>query len=172
MTDVGDKRRVFFALWPDADTAARIDAAAAALVRDGRRIRVDKLHMTLAFVGAVDAPVVERLVAQAGDIAAAPFRLRLDHGGYFRRPRILWLGPSKIPDQLALLAVAVAAVAGQTADSQHFRPHVSLARRASPPDSRCRLEPVVWDVDSFCLVESGSNGAPGDYRVLRRWQLQ
>ena len=169
MAEAANKRRVFFALWPDADTAARIDAVAVALVRDGRRIRVDKLHMTLAFVGTVATPVVEQLAGLADDISAAPFRLCLDHVGYFRRPRILSLGPSQMPTALDELATAVVAIAGPGARQRRFCPHVSLARRAPVPAADCRVDPVFWDVCDFCLVESGTHGTPGDYRCLRRW---
>lgn len=171
MVEAGAQRRVFFALWPDADTAARIDHAATALVCDGRRIRADKLHMTLIFVGLVATPVVERMIRQADDITLPPFLLRLDCVGYFRRAHIPWLGPSHVPDALSRLAAAVAEVADVDARKGRFRAHVSLARRASPPISGAHVAPVSWHVNSFCLVESGAGGVPGDYRCRQRWPL-
>ncbi len=48
--------RLFYALWPDDAARAQLAQAAAALnVHDGQRVRDENLHLTLVFLGAVDA---------------------------------------------------------------------------------------------------------------------
>lgn len=167
---MADKARVFFALWPQVATAAAIDAAANGLVHDGRRVQRSQLHLTLAFVGSVEPRALAELEQRAQAIQAAAFTLVLDRADYFRRPRIVSLGPSRVPQALTRLADAVAGIAGVDACRRHFRPHVSLARRAAAP-APGRIAPIRWPVRSFCLVESGADGVPGRYVRLREWPL-
>jgi 2'-5' RNA ligase len=59
---------------------------------------------------------------------------------------------------------------GLPVEARRFRPHVTLARRATgaalpPAPLHCR-----WAVDDVALVES-RGPASGGYRVLERWPL-
>src|SRR5699024_4391882 len=124
--------------------------------------------------GAVDAATRERLLAAAQHIDARAFTLCLDQCGYFRQPQIPWLGPSQPPAALAALAEALArllAGSGVNGGGYRFRPHVSLARRAPAPLRTHKIVPVTWPVRRFCLLHSGSGGAPGAYHCLRSWPL-
>jgi len=56
---------------------------------------------------------------------------------------------------------------GFTADSRSFRPHVTLARRAS--HSRLpQPAAIAWHVNAFCLVESAPSPV-GRYRILQTY---
>ena len=85
--------RLFFAVWPDAAAAARLEALAreVALVTGGRPQPREKIHLTLAFLGEV---AEERIGAAC---AAAPggesLAIRLDCVGSFRRARSREAGP-------------------------------------------------------------------------------
>lgn len=165
--------RVFFALWPDAATAAAIDKTADSLGCGGRRIARGRLHLTLEFVGTVQPTSIKALCRQAGAIEAPRFTLTLDEVGYFNKPQLLWLGPSSAPQAVTDLAAALGRMASHDSGTQPppFRPHVSLAYRAKRPAAGARIQPIEWPVREFSLVESGRNGAPGGYSVLQRWPL-
>lgn len=168
------KARVFFALWPDADTAAVIDQAADVLGCGGRRIKRERLHLTLAFIGLIEQSAISDLCYQAVAVPVPPFTLVLDRIGYFKKPQLLWLGSSSTPPELTELAAAVSGLSGASAGNapaSAFRPHVSLARRAKRPNDMARVTPIKWRVREFCLVESGRDGTPGGYSVQSRWRL-
>src|SRR5690606_718617 len=62
-----DHHRIFFALWPSAEDAARLMgwAHAAQAVCGGRMNRRENLHMTLAYLGETEHERVEELLAAA-----------------------------------------------------------------------------------------------------------
>jgi 2'-5' RNA ligase len=168
------RRRLFFALRPDRPTATALARIAEALLGDGRGrpVPAHKLHLTVAFLGAVDAPARQR-AEQVPPVPVGAFRLRLDHVGYFRRSGTLWLGPSAVPQALTSLERALwegLRAAGFERERRAFRPHVTLARRSRGAPRGAVLE-VAWDVDTLSLMESVPAGDGVEYRVLRRWPL-
>jgi 2'-5' RNA ligase len=100
----------------------------------------DQIHVTLAFLGEVDAAKLRELAERLA-AAFAPFEpldLRLDGGGTFppgRPARVAWLGVDA-PEEIAELQRAVEKVAievvGIEPEERAFRPHVTLARCPSP----------------------------------------
>src|SRR5256885_12417108 len=94
--------RLFFALWPD-------DAVRAGLERwsremhalcGGRATPPGNLHVTLAFLGAVEDERVTEVERAAGHVTARRFPLVLDRPGYWKKNRIAWAGASSIPREL------------------------------------------------------------------------
>ena len=88
--DLAPLLRVFFALWPDADArqSARRARARTSRTREGEGASRLNLHVTVAFIGEVDA---ERIDALRGILAAHRLRqtcrpscLTLDRAGTFR----------------------------------------------------------------------------------------
>lgn len=162
--------RLFFALWPDAGTrAALAEAAAAVDVRDGRRTRPENLHLTLRFLGEVDAARVPSLLARAPPPALPGFTLTLDDAGWWRASRVAWIAPLAAPAALCGLARGLdeaLAGLGFAADPRPFRPHVTVARnlrrapRVSSPFS------VSWRVCDLALVSSVTDPAGPRYEVL------
>jgi len=151
--------------------AARLVAQADALKLAGRRISGERLHLTLAFLGAVNADVMQQLCASAADIRAPAFTLRLDQVGYFARPGIAWFGPSHVPTALTQLSSAVAALAPEHSRHLSFQAHVSIARAVPRPSLQARITPIDWPVREFCLFESGHGGRAGAYRCVGCWSL-
>lgn len=173
------QRRLFFALWPDADVRARLNAVAGQSVTAGRRTLPTAFHMTLVFLGERDPGSYARILTAPDGLACPAFDLYLDRLGYFPRARVLWLGPDDIPPELSALfvklnerlACAGAAADGREADPVRYRPHVTLARKAVPPTAQARaaVTPVRWRVNGFALVESNPGLGPSSYQVLKRW---
>lgn len=140
----------------------------------GRRIPAGNVHLTLAFLGSVDATTRACLERGAGAIRAQAFDLTLDTLGCFRRHGLLWTGTSRAPAALVELVTAIHALqtaCGLSPDPRAFQIHVTLARnlRRCPPERA--IEPILWRVPEFALVRSelGSGGAR--YHVLRTWTL-
>ncbi|WP_423823329.1 RNA 2',3'-cyclic phosphodiesterase [Salinisphaera sp. SPP-AMP-43] len=165
--DKAPTQRLFFTAWPPPLVADQVAERARVLDLAGRAVPRDKLHLTLAFHGRCDVGQRLRLIEMADAIVLRPFELVFDRLDCFVRPRIVWLGVSEIPTTLSELAEKLA---GERVDRRGFVPHISVMRDAEPVAARA-IEPIVWPVADFALVESGAHGQPGGYRTLARWAL-
>lgn len=170
--------RLFFALWPDECVRGELVAVLGRLQESvaARWVSPDKLHMTLAFLGEVQADRVGALTEAAGNGLMVPaFELKLDRLEFWRRPGIVCLGSSSPPAPLMELATALARnlrTAGFELEKRPFKVHLTLARRARnrPPDLEL-IDPVLWPVSSFALVESQLDRKGSAYFSLRSWAL-
>lgn len=164
----------------------------AADVSGVRPVAPDALHITLKFLGNVDASRVPGLAATltaAGD-GAVPFRLALEGVGGFpnlEAPRVLWAGVADGADGLADLARRVDGAcvsAGFPREQRPFSPHLTLARMrdtASPSDRR-RAGAALADagsalasafaIDAFHLIKSTLTPSGPLYESLHVVQLQ
>jgi 2'-5' RNA ligase len=165
------RRRLFFALWPDATTRQAITRATRRAVRacGGKPTPTVNLHVTLAFLGPVtpeDLVRVESIEPPPG----AAFELVLDRLGHWDRARVLWLGPSEAPVALRSLERDLwdrLVALGFERERKPYSPHVTLARKARSVDAD--VEPVVWRVDGIALVESKTGPRHSIYTVIRSW---
>ena len=173
----GRRRRLFFALWTDEELRRRLRERIdrRLILRDGRPEPIGNLHVTLVFIGDVEAgcvPAVERAVA---GIPGTAFELSLERVGYWGRPRILWLGPREVPPPLYALVGdlrAAAEACGFAAETRPYLPHMTLARKVSRPPRVEAIEPVRWSISSYSLMESVPVAGRSAYRVLNTWPLQ
>jgi len=168
-------RRLFFALWPDADQRQGLATAARAVRENdtGRPVPEENLHVTLAFLGSVTKDRVTRVEAAAATISADTFELHLDRAGCWRRTGILWLGASSTPPALERLVSCLWSAlepCGFWPDHRDFRPHVTIARRCKKARAGA-FEPVAWSVRDFALLESFSGHRGASYKVIGRWPL-
>lgn len=173
------RKRLFFALWPDPVLADEICKSTQKLVHTtrGKPVSPERMHVTLAFLHNVDAARLPAVAAAAHTIERSPFDLILRKIGYWYRSRILWLGPGPQTDQEAATQLAQAvwtalAPIGFTPERRPFRAHVTLARKADPPETMPQdIDPVRWQAREFALVESLTGRRPAGYRVLERFAL-
>ena len=167
--------RLFFALWPDDALRAAIAEVSQRLLpttAHGRRMRVERLHMTVQFLGDFDSPpdaAIDTAIAAAMSIEPPmEIALPLDRLGNFGRGRVVWLGTSATPGQLLELhrrlgdALAARGLTPKHADM--FVPHVTLARDAGAA-FEAAVPALQWRARDFVLVDSTS----GEYRILGRW---
>jgi 2'-5' RNA ligase len=166
-------RRVFFALWPDGQTRARLARATKDAVSrsGGRPIGKDRFHVTVAFLGNL-TPAGLEIASAVPPVAVGAFALVLDTVGVFAASRTLWLGAQSVPP--ALLELERLLWEGLTAkgfgrEERIYRPHVTLARRAREVDET--VGPVEWPVGELALVESLPDGRNVHYEPLRTWAL-
>lgn len=175
-----DTRRLFFALWPDADVAARLVPWAQAVQRlcGGRVMRVDTFHLTLVFLGSVPVGRLPSLCQVLAQVPCAGGDLMLDRFGRFRGPRIVWAGSTQAADWLvtlqAWLADTLAARGLAAPVSEAFRPHVSLLRHAGDGDVRGLTvpEPIVWHANRMVLVASTPRASGAYYEPLAQATLR
>lgn len=172
----GRRRRVFYALWPDAKVRAGLVRTARSVQREvkGRLTAPANLHLTLAFVGAVGAERLQTLLAPPADLAAGAFVLRLDQWGCWARQGIVWAAPSQLPPALAALAKNLERwlrAAGFALEVRAFSPHLTLIRRAHCAQAIESMAPLVWRVSAFSLVESQPMPGGSVYRTLDVWPL-
>lgn len=167
--------RLFFALWPDADTRGALDRTGKWLHRhwEGRRTRPETLHLTLVFLGTVDASRLDELRDLAAQVRAENFALNLDQAGCWRHNRVGWLGAEETPPALAILVADLESRLESSLfrfDRRAFVPHITLLRKARCAEvPACR--PVGWPVDRFVLVESRSTESGVQYQIVGEWPL-
>lgn len=152
--------RCFVAAWPDAETRAEL-ARLIERVRPhaihGRVMRVENLHLTLAFIGALPDANAQKVAAACGGIRFEAFDWQLDSIGHFARPRVLWAGGPLSPELVAVTGRARAMLDGLgiTYDEKAFVPHVTLLRDVRGYDGEVRIEPPLrWRITDVALFQS------------------
>lgn len=171
-----ERQRLFFALWPTEAQRQQL-ATYQTLLKDcgGRLVAIDNLHITLAFLGSVDAGTRHCLEQAADNFALPKFTLQLDQLGFWRRPQVVWLGADTTPEPLHALAVSLKkAMIGceLEPDERPFQAHMTLMRKAHRPPFVSTVDPFIWDVHDFALVISEMRPEGVHYEVLRRWGLK
>lgn len=166
--------RLFFALWPDAATRARLDGARRSLPdHSGRPVPARNLHLTLVFLGDVADTALAALEAGAAMPRGAPFTLVLDRYGGFGHAGVAWLAPSRIPEELLWLVEALrdtCRAAGLAPDPRPYVAHLTVARKIRVV-TPAELAPLPWPVTDFHLVESTRDTAGSEYRIRASWPL-
>lgn len=173
--------RLFFAVKPDPDTAARIADAAHRLRPDAthtkRRVDTVRLHMTLHSLGDfmyVPQDVVVGACHAAQRVHAQPFDVTFDRIVSFKgRPgNYPWVltasdAPRKLLELQQQLVEALKRT-GLRASGTLSTPHVTLRydeRRRAPRT----VEPITWTVSEFVLIDSGLRRTRHD--VIGCWRL-
>ncbi|MGH8396734.1 MAG: RNA 2',3'-cyclic phosphodiesterase [Gammaproteobacteria bacterium] len=176
MASEPETERLFFAFWPDEAVRHAIYKETRHAVRasGGRPVPLENFHVTLAFLGSVDAAAVVAVREAAAEIRSEPFKLCLDRLGFWKEPRVVWLGADKIPDsgsRLALSLLAALKARGLKPDPKPFKPHVTLARKISKPGELGTIDPIHWSVRDFVLVRSVTHPEGSEYQPLAAWPL-
>lgn len=168
-------QRLFLALWPEPGTARRlhgllpVDRAPAVRVTP-----LQNLHLTLLFLGNVDATGRDCLLQRTEGLDARAFELRFERLRGSRRHGIYWVVPDHAPERLLALVEDLRGAArdcGIAVEARPFRAHVTLARRAQALAPRRLSAPLVWAPNSFRLVESRLTHEGASYRRVAEWAL-
>ncbi len=167
--------RLFFALWPGVSVRQRMVqrlTSIQGLRNQGRLVNPDNLHMTLHFLGNIDVGRIDCFIEQANTITLNPFELSINKAGYFKKPRVLWLGCEDIPVQLTQLQQDLEKAlnhCGYISERRKYHPHVTVARKIVKPVAEQSIETIKWSVDEFVLVTSITHPAGVEYRVRDRF---
>lgn len=168
--------RLFFALWPEPKLQASFYAAGEKLYRHcgGSRTRRENIHLTLAFLGAVEAPRLERVIAVAERIQLPAFTLVFPRLGWWRQNQVAWAALAETPPLLLDIVKALQrglAQEGFKFDERRYLPHVTLLRKANCPDGVVESHPIRWQVNEFALVRSTLREDGAHYAIVKRWPL-
>ena len=139
----------------------------------GRRTRRENIHLTLAFLGAVE-PELGRVIAVADQIRLPPFALAFTRLGWWQQNQLAWAAPSETPRPLLDLFKALQLGLGEEGfkfDERRFLPHVTLLRKANCPAAMLVSEPLQWRVNDFVLVRSTLHQEGPHYAIVKRWPL-
>ncbi|OCW58962.1 RNA 2',3'-cyclic phosphodiesterase [Hoeflea olei] len=171
-------------------TALEIPREAAlslSLLRGGlpgaRWIDVENYHITLRFIGDIDAPTADELVNAFDRIDRPSFSLSLSGMGSFgsKKPHSIWAGVSPSAELKALQAEIerICQRLGLDPDPRRFSPHVTLARLRN-----ARLGDVVdylggrgnfrtepFEVGRFVVMSSRDSVGGGPYLVEEAYPL-
>ena len=140
---MSERQRLFFALWPDDALRQTITPLLKLHQQCGGRAHPPAhLHMTLNFLGGVEADTCDCLEQAAADIAIPRFELRLDRFGYWPRPRVMWLGCSETPAPLTELVSVLSEMVeccGLEQEHRPYQPHMTLLRKAQKAPAEVTL---------------------------------
>jgi 2'-5' RNA ligase len=164
--------RLFFALWPPAETADALAAWAQAAQRltHGKPTAAARIHLTLVFLGDADP---RRAVIAARRAVGAIHDLPIEHARHWRENNIVWAGPRHTPPALKTLFESLSLELYREEfilERRPFAAHVTLVRKARvarlPP-----LPAVKWPVREFLLVRSSLSSKGSTYEPLERFAL-
>ena len=189
-------RRLFFALWPDAEERAALAHATRKAVRScgGRPVPEESLHVTLAFLGSVperrmpELQAIARRIAHAAPEQGAPVLVSFDRVVHWARPRILCALGDEAPGEapgtdlpratghsgasaFAEALKSETSAAGFTPDLKPFHAHVTVARKVAHARSAPFLRPILWRFDAFALIESRTDSKGPVYSVIESYLL-
>jgi 2'-5' RNA ligase len=167
--------RLFFALWPDAATAAALHRVATALLVPcgGRPSRRETLHLTLAFLGTVAAGRRAEVLDAGASLGADAFAFVLDHLGWWRHNRIVWAGslaPCPALDGLVGELRAALAARRLPVEARPYVPHVTLLRKAERAPVAALMH-ASWSAARVSLMASRLAPAGASYVELAAWPL-
>lgn len=175
--NTNELQRLFFALCPDDVLRGKIAELGDSgnLAGAVRRVPVANIHITLVFIGQVDYQTRECIEQVASETGGNSFRLILDRVGYWSKPQILWLAPSRVPCELSVLFENMQVRLGKCSvpvDQRPYKPHITLARKVKTPPPKIKFDPLIWHVKQYSLMESLPAPDGGvEYQELACWQL-
>ena len=169
--------RLFFALWPEPGLQASFYAVGQKLYRrcGGSRTRRENIHLTLAFLGAVEADQMQCITGVADQIALPAFDISFNRLGWWHRNQVAWAAADETPrpliDLVKQLQLGLSAE-GFKFDERRFQAHVTLLRKANCPQGLIDSSPIVWNAKDFVLVRSTLHEGGSHYAIVQRWPLQ
>jgi RNA 2',3'-cyclic 3'-phosphodiesterase len=151
-----------------------------------RWVRPENLHVTLTFIGEVEAAKLEGIRSTLTAIGLdAPVDLHLHGLGFFpdeKYPRVLWVGLNASGNLPVLARDIDRALEGQgiARDERAFAPHLTLARFASrglheklrtAVQENSEREFGAFQAREFCLIQSKLKPSGAEYTTLASFPL-
>lgn len=187
----GESIRVFYAVELPREVREAATAHAARLRRDfpdarASWARPEGVHITLKFIGEVEAPRVEALSSAARSTVEEfePFPLTIEEPGTFPprgAARVLWLGVKDASGGLARLQRRLeqeCEAAGFPSEERAFKPHLTLARLRAPAPAlseahrRTAFGPFDFEVVELVVMRSELGPGGSRYTPLSRHARQ
>jgi RNA 2',3'-cyclic 3'-phosphodiesterase len=193
--DEGERWRIFLAIEVPGSVRQALTGPLSGLepLHEAIRINsVDRMHLTLHFLGHLPRADVEQMPSTLAPVVGRHRRFRLTAEGVgafpdIRRPRVLWAGiaGADLPKLIALQADLGEALrkSGVTVEDR-FHPHLTLARVPRPLKAAERKMLLDWStrwgstssgsipVDQVRLMRSQLGGGPAKYTTVATFDLQ
>jgi len=137
-------------------------------------MQLHNVHITLAFVGSIDAATRDCMQAVAGQVRGQAFELQLNQLGYWPRPKVVWLGSESVPPAAIDLQQGLVhelQACGFEPEKRPFHPHLTLMRKVHSGLSHTKIDNIAWSVSDFVLVRSNTLSTGVEYEVIARWPL-
>ena len=169
--------RLFFALWPDDKIRYQVAENLRCFNIDTDKSRLvsnSNLHLTLHFVGNASITEMKCLDRQARQVKAEKFDLSFDYSGYFKKPKVLWLGCRTVPQALIDLQQNLGreiAECQYTPEKRPYSPHLTVARKIYRAPEPVEITAIHWQVDRFVMVESIADLAGVRYEVAESYSF-
>lgn len=118
----------------------------------GNFTAVDRLHMTLCFIG--ETHEVQTIKSALQGISFKPFELGLSEIGNFRD--LIWLGTKNNQKMSTLVKEIRTALenAGIEFDNKPFKPHITLIRKSNGKKADIKLPDIKMKVNRISLMNS------------------
>ncbi|OAI12832.1 2'-5' RNA ligase [Methylomonas lenta] len=166
-------KRLFFALWPDQNTRQQCQQVIQSLPGQGKPVVANNLHVTLVFLGNIDQARQIAITKAANTIDIQPMRLIFNHLNFWKKPAVVCLVAEQVDPAVSNLVAQLSMSARQLGielDDRPYKPHITLLRKAKS-QVNIDFNPIHWQSNSFCLVESCSTTSGVEYRVIERWTM-
>ena len=164
-------KKLFFALWPDDAIRLQCRNVIGKITGHCAPVAVSNLHATLLFLGRISSEQEAAITAAAAVLPIPQISLCFDQFSFWKKPGVYCLTCREFAQEVVTLSEQLAAIAKHSAvtvDERPFKPHITLARNAKQTEL-IEFESIVWQTQTFCLVESCSLATGVEYRVLKRW---
>lgn len=170
--------RLFFALWPDQAVREQLTQACLnipGLSGQARLVPSTNFHITIHFLGNIAVSDIDCFIHQAEKLRAESFDLELNRLGYFKKPKIIWIGCESVPPSLVKLHKSLGLLinrCGYTPESRPYHPHVTVARKINAPVEEITIPAIPWRIENFVLLRSTQVPGGVKYTVLRNFTLK
>ena len=139
-----------------------------ALVGSSADVKPHNFHITLAFLGQVTLHQHNALLEGLPNINWQAFSVHFDQVGYWGKPKIHFIAPCIIPDELKHLAKQCQTLARKTGiniEKRQYQPHITLQRKITAPIPALYPPSFTIDFDEFYLYESISTANGVEYII-------
>ncbi len=175
---------LFIAVAVPSTIAGRL-AALGGGIPGGRQVPAENMHITLRYLGEIDAMLADEVCEALVTVRHSPFTLNVSGVGLFgkrRDPHLLYAGV-RPHDDLAALRHKVEGLLLQLRvppRQRRYHPHITLARFKGASPRRMGdfvaanhlLESPPFEIRSFALFESHRRSDGSRYRMIRDYSLE
>jgi len=138
-------------------------------VANARPVPAENLHITLVFLGWVENDQLDMLRDVMSGISPPDCDLLLDRCGWFRRPRVGWIGSDGVSSEAIQFQQSLDSAIrglGFELDDRPWKPHVTVYRKMRNSPVMLDFEPIRWKLDSYDLMVSEQRPGGVQYRSL------
>lgn len=182
------KLRLFFATNFDDSVRKKLHSISSQLQKFNEPVKyepIEKLHLTLLFLGNVEENLIPQLSPEVHKISSqfSETELTFDHLGVFKnfkQPRVIWIGSkeNEILKSISRELKRLTSQFGIITDEKEFSPHITLGRVKGNLSQKFidflktfEFEPFSADIKSFELMESKLEPSGSKYFVRESFKL-